>query len=299
MQVLKNINHFFALVKISHTVFAMPFALIGFFWAWHESGISGFPWKMLCLITLCMVFARNAAMGFNRYIDREFDGKNQRTKNREIPAGIISSQAALAFVAVNCILFCLTTVFINRLAFYLSFVALAVVLGYSYTKRFTSFCHFVLGTGLSIAPAGAYIAVTGTLTLFPVLLSALVFFWVGGFDILYALPDDSFDKENNLHSIPAAIGRKNAMILSAAVHLIAILIALTAGFLFDRGVLYWTGCAAFAVLLIYEHVIVSPENLKRINAAFGVMNGMASVCFAIFSIADIFIHPKICVICVL
>jgi 4-hydroxybenzoate polyprenyltransferase len=286
MRIYRDVKHFFSLVKFAHTIFAMPFALTGFCWAWHESAISGFPWKVLFLVLLCMVFARNAAMGFNRYIDREYDKKNQRTKNREIPAGIISPSAALAFVTVNCILFCLTTLFINELAFYLSFAALAVVLGYSYTKRFTFLCHFVLGIGLAIAPTGAYIALTGEFALFPVLLSVLVFFWVSGFDILYALPDYDFDKENKLHSVPVVMGRKNAMILSVTVHVVSIIIAWLIGVLFDRGLFYWAGCTAFAGLLIYQHIIVSPTNLKRINAAFGLMNGIASVCYATLSIID-------------
>jgi 4-hydroxybenzoate polyprenyltransferase len=290
MRIYKDVKHFFSLVKFSHTIFAMPFALAGFCWAWHESAVNGFPWRVLFLVVLCMIFARNSAMGFNRYIDREYDKKNQRTKNREIPAGIIRPSAALAFVIANCILFCITTAFINELAFYLSFVALAVVLGYSYTKRFTFLCHFVLGIGLSIAPTGAYIALTGQFAAFPVLLSILVFFWVSGFDILYALPDYDFDKENKLHSVPVVMGRKNAMILSVAVHVVSIIIALLIGILFDRGFFYWTGCAAFAGLLIYQHTIVSPTNLKRINAAFGLMNGIASVCYAIFSITDMLLN---------
>ncbi|MDR1594377.1 MAG: putative 4-hydroxybenzoate polyprenyltransferase [Prevotellaceae bacterium] len=289
MRIYENVKHFFSLVKFSHTIFAMPFALIGFCWAWHESAASGFPWKVLLLVVLCMVFARNAAMGFNRYIDREYDKRNQRTKNRKIPTGTVSPAAALIFVIVNCILFCLTTLFINELAFYLSFVALAIVLGYSYTKRFTALCHFILGIGMAIAPTGAYIALTGEFALFPILLSLLVLFWGSGFDILYALTDYEFDKENKLHSVPVATGRKNAMILSVAAHVVSIIIALLTGVLFDRGLFYWTGCVAFTGLLIYQHVIVSPTNLKRINAAFGLMNGIASVCYATFSIADILI----------
>ncbi|MDR2287455.1 MAG: putative 4-hydroxybenzoate polyprenyltransferase, partial [Prevotellaceae bacterium] len=283
MRIYRDVKLFFSLVKFSHTIFAMPFALTGFCWAWHESTINGFPWKVLFLAVLCMIFARNAAMGFNRYIDREYDKKNQRTKNREIPAGIISPSAALAFVIVNCILFCLTTVFINELAFYLSFVALLVVLGYSYTKRFTFLCHFILGIGMAIAPTGAYIALTGQFALFPVLLSILVLFWGSGFDILYALLDYEFDKENDLHSVPVIMGRKNAMMLSIAVHVVSVIIAFCIGILFDRGLFYWTGCVTFAGLLIYQHTIVSPTNLKRINAAFGLMNGIASVCYAVFS----------------
>ncbi|MDR1897055.1 MAG: putative 4-hydroxybenzoate polyprenyltransferase [Prevotellaceae bacterium] len=282
------VRHFFSLVKFSHTVFAMPFALIGFFGAWYDLGLGAFPLKILFLVVLCMIFARNAAMGFNRYIDREYDGKNQRTKNREIPAGIISPKTALIFVIVNCILFCVTTLFINCLTFWLSFVALAVVLGYSYTKRFTSLCHFVLGLGLAIAPTGAYISLTGSFALFPVLLSVFVLFWVGGFDILYALLDENFDKENKLYSVPALLGHRNAVILSAAVHLIPLSIALLTGILFNRGRLYWTGCIIFIILLIYQHLVMTPKNLNRVNASFGSVNGIASVCYAFFSIMDMF-----------
>ncbi|MDR1582463.1 MAG: putative 4-hydroxybenzoate polyprenyltransferase [Prevotellaceae bacterium] len=292
MRIYRIVGHFFSLVKFSHTIFAMPFAFASFLWAWRESEMTGFPWKVLFLMVLCMVFARNSAMGFNRYIDREYDKNNQRTKNREIPAGIISPRAAIIFVIINCILFCLTTILINELAFYLSFIALAVVLGYSYTKRFTSFCHFVLGIALSIAPTGAYIALRGEFALFPVLLSLLVLFWASGFDILYALPDYDFDKENKLYSIPVATGRKNAMILSITVHVISILIALWVGILFDRGFFYWTGCFIFAGLLVYQHIIISPTNLKRINIAFGVMNGIASICYATFFIIDMFLNQK-------
>jgi len=283
------IKNYLSLVKFSHTIFALPFAMIGFFWAWFDLSVNKFPFKLLFLVLLCMVFARNAAMGFNRYIDRKFDKQNQRTKSREIPAGIITPTAALVFVIVNCLLFCLTTFFINSLAFCLSFVALAVVLGYSYTKRFTSLCHFILGMGLAIAPTGAYIALTGEFALLPILLSGLVLFWVGGFDILYALPDDGFDKEYNLYSIPAWLGRKKSMILSITVHIIPAAIAILIGCLFNRGGLYWAGTIIFISLLIYQHTIVSPNNLTRLNAAFGTVNGIASVCFALFTISDLFL----------
>ena len=286
---LEKIKNYFSLVKFSHTIFALPFAMVGFFWAWHDLNLTSFPWRVFLLVLLCMVFARNSAMGFNRYIDRKFDKLNKRTENREIPKGIITPQAALAFVIVNCVLFCVTTFFINNLTFYLSFVALAVVLGYSYTKRFTSLCHFVLGMGLAIAPTGAYIALTGHFALLPVLLSVMVLFWVGGFDVLYALPDENFDKENNLYSIPAYLGIKNSMILSAVVHLIPAVIVITIGVMYNRGVIYWVGAIIFITLLIYQHIIIKPTDLKRLNAAFATVNGIASVCYALFTITDLFI----------
>jgi 4-hydroxybenzoate polyprenyltransferase len=290
MTLFNTAKHYFSLVKFAHTIFAMPFALIGFSWAWHESSVETFPLTVFVLVVLCMIFARNAAMGFNRYIDREYDKKNQRTAGREIPAGIVTPTGALVFVVVNSALFCLTTALINRLAFCLSFVALSIILGYSYTKRFTSLCHFVLGAGLAIAPTGAYIAMTGTFAWFPVLLSMLVLFWVGGFDILYALPDYGFDKEHQLHSIPVAIGRQNAVLLSLSAHVVSIFIALLIGILFERGLFYWTGCVMFTGLLIYQHLIVSPTKLRPITAAFGLMNGITSVCYAAFTITDILIR---------
>jgi 4-hydroxybenzoate polyprenyltransferase len=260
---------------------------VGFFGGWHDLELNVFPWRTLIVVVLCMVFARNAAMGFNRYIDRKYDEKNSRTKNREIPSGVITPEAALTFVIVNCVSFCATTLCINRLTFYLSFVALAVVLGYSYTKRFTALCHFVLGLGLSIAPTGAYIALTGEFAVAPTLLSLFVLFWVGGFDIIYALLDENFDRENGLHSVPARLGRRKAMLLSAAAHLATVAIAIYLGLAYGRGVFYWTGCAVFILLLVYQHVIVAPESFEQINATFSSVNGSASVCYALFTVIDL------------
>ncbi|HNE29280.1 MAG TPA: UbiA-like polyprenyltransferase, partial [Saprospiraceae bacterium] len=185
---------YFSLVKFSHTIFAMPFALAGFFIATRQQGPDALNWRLLLLVVLCMVFARSAAMGFNRWLDRDIDAVNPRTRMREIPSGTIPARSALVFVLVNCLLFILTTFFINTLCFLLSPVALAVVLGYSYTKRFTWLCHFVLGLGLALAPVGAYLAVTGHFAWLPVLLGFTVLFWTAGFDIIYALQDEEFDK---------------------------------------------------------------------------------------------------------
>src|ERR1041385_3967632 len=182
-------------MKFSHTVFALPFAIIGFCLAIY-SGKAIFSWEKLFLVIGCMVFARSAAMAFNRYIDREFDAKNQRTAVREIPSGIITPGSALFFVIASSLLFITATFFINPICFYLSPVALLVVLGYSYTKRFTPLCHLILGIGLSLAPIGAYLAATGHFALQPLLFSFAVLFWVSGFDIIYALQDETFDREN-------------------------------------------------------------------------------------------------------
>ncbi|MDR1055936.1 MAG: putative 4-hydroxybenzoate polyprenyltransferase [Prevotellaceae bacterium] len=282
---MSNIKNFFSLVKFAHTLFAMPFAMIGFFEGVQVLGVP-FPWRILLLVVLCMVFARNSAMGFNRYLDRKYDAQNPRTSGRDIPVERVSPQAALGFVVVNCILFCVTSFFINKLTFYLSPVALLVVLGYSYTKRFTALCHFVLGLGLAIAPTGAYIAVTGSFTALPLLYSTIVLLWSGGFDILYALPDEDFDKSVRLKSIPTLLGRKRAMALSWDVHFITALIVVYIGF--SHHWLYWIGAVIFTFLLNYQHIIVKPDNLSKLNAAFFTTNSIASICYAFFVIADLY-----------
>jgi 4-hydroxybenzoate polyprenyltransferase len=201
-----TVLNYLSLVKFSHTVFALPFAIVGYFTAVKMTGTE-FEWQLFAKVILCMVFARNAAMAFNRYADRNFDKMNPRTFVREIPAGVISANAALFFVTINVVLFITTTWFINDLCFYLSPVAMLVILGYSLTKRFTALCHFVLGIGLSLAPIGAFLAVSGYFHIVPALFSLAILFWVGGFDIIYALQDDDFDKSQKLRSIPVILGR--------------------------------------------------------------------------------------------
>ena len=198
---MTTIKNYLSLIKFSHTIFAMPFAIIGFSLGVirKESIISSDPWYLrygptLFLVILCMIFARSAAMAFNRWADNKYDKENQRTKIREIPSGIISPNNALIFVLANCALFTITTYFINKTCFLLSPVALTVILGYSYAKRFTSLCHLILGLGLSLAPIGAFLAVTGEFRLLPLLFSGIVLFWVSGFDIIYALQDEEFDR---------------------------------------------------------------------------------------------------------
>ena len=236
-----------------------------------------------------MVFARSAAMGFNRYLDAKLDALNPRTAIREIPKGIISSRSALLFVMVNCTGFILCCYFINWLCFALSFVTLFVILFYSYTKRFTPLCHLVLGLGLSLAPIGSYIAVTGVFNLIPVLFSIAVLFWVSGFDIIYALQDEEFDKKNNLRSIPAALGKKKALAVSELLHFISAAAIFAAGYFGGFGWYYLAGTAIFAGMLLYQHSVVKPDDLKRVNLAFMTANGIASVIFAIFVLLDIFL----------
>lgn len=235
-----------------------------------------------------MIFARSAAMAFNRYLDRSFDAKNPRTAIREIPAGVIKANSVLSFTIINCLFFIASTFFINKLCFYLSPVALLVVLGYSYTKRFTPLCHLVLGLGLSLAPMGAYLAVTGVFSFLPVLFSLAVLFWVSGFDIIYALQDEEFDKENKLYSVPAWLGKTKALGISELLHVLSAAAIVYAGFYGNFGWLYWAGTVVFLSMLVYQHIIVKPNDLKRVNLVFITANGVASVVFAIFVIADLF-----------
>jgi len=286
----RSVRDYFSLVKFSHTVFAMPFALIGFSLAVSKDEFS-FSIRLLLLIILCMIFARNAAMGFNRLADRNFDALNPRTRKREIPSGIIDTRSAAAFVIINAILFIVAAGFINRLTLFLSPVALLIILGYSLTKRITSLCHFILGLGLSLAPIGAYISVTGHFSLIPLIYSFIVLTWVSGFDIIYALQDDEFDKSNQLHSLPSATGRKKALSISIFVHFITFVLVLIAGVLGKSGSLYWSGAVVFTFLLIYQHSIVRHDDLSKVTMAFATTNGIASILFAVFVILDlIFIY---------
>jgi len=305
---MTTVKKYLSLVKFSHTIFAMPFAMIGFFLAIiymdriplvyapfekRDEPIEKivlfftFNWYLFLLVILCMVFARSAAMAFNRYLDRQFDAKNPRTAIREIPAGIISANSALLFTILMSVLFVVCTFFINRLCFFLSPVALAVILGYSYTKRFTPLCHLVLGLGLSLAPIGAYLAVTGEFALLPVLFSFAVLFWVSGFDIIYALQDEEFDKANNLYSIPSMLGKVKALRVSEILHVLSAACIIAAGLYGQFGLWYWIGAVVFSGMLIYQHSVVKPTDLSRVNLAFMTANGIASVVFAAFVIFDL------------
>ncbi|HEV3410959.1 MAG TPA: UbiA-like polyprenyltransferase [Puia sp.] len=321
---MSKVKSYLSLIRFSHTIFAMPFALIGFAlaanpiftriraswltphlenWVFIRSDIPAWElswWNIsgrqllgkLVLVILCMVFARSAAMAFNRWLDVKWDALNPRTAIREIPAGIISKNNAMRFVVINCLLFITCTWFINPLCFALSFVALAVVLGYSYTKRFTPLCHLVLGLGLSLAPVGAFLAVTGRFMLLPILFSLTVIFWVSGFDIIYALQDEEFDKSQSLYSMPSWLGRAKALRVSELLHLFSTACVVAAGVYGGFGWFYWGGVAIFIGMLIYQHMIVKPNDLSRVNLAFMTANGIASVVFAAFVIADLWVWTR-------
>ena len=279
---------YLSLVLFAHSVFALPFALIGFFLALHTTEYA-FSWKLLLLMLLCMVTARNAAMAFNRYLDRDIDAINPRTAMRDIPAGKISAQNALIFTIVNCLLFVTATYFINSLCFMLSPIALFVVLFYSYTKRITPLCHLVLGAGLGLAPIGAYLVITGQFATVPVLYGFAVLTWVSGFDIIYALQDEAFDRANKLNSIPVWLGTKGAMRVSECLHVLSFIFVLIPAFLMPVGWIYYLGVVFYGGLLIYQHTLFSSTNLSRVNRDFMTTNGYASVIFAVFYLLEIWL----------
>ena len=287
-QFITKIGDYLSLVKFSHTIFAMPFALMAFVFALKTTDAQ-FSWVLLLQIVGCMVFARNVAMGFNRWADHKIDGDNPRTATREIPAGKISPRSALIFVIVNAILFIATSLSINLLTAVLSPVALAVIMFYSYCKRFTAMAHLVLGLSLGIAPAAAYIAATGTISTAPCLISLLVLTWCGGFDIIYALQDLEFDRQRGLHSIPVRFGVRGALYISIALHAVSIAALILFALYCPQGWLLWTGVALFSLCIILEHILVTPTKQRSIGIAFGTLNGIASLTLATFTILQLIV----------
>ena len=253
----------------------------------HEG--AEFSWWLLVQVILCMVFARNVAMGFNRWADRDIDKDNPRTADREIPAGVISPRNAMIFIVVNAVLFVATACTINLLTAILSPVALAVVMFYSYCKRFTALAHIVLGLSLAIAPAGAFIAVTGTLTWEVCLLSLLVLTWCGGFDIIYALQDAEFDRKRGLHSIPSTFSVATSLYISIALHCVSVASLVAFALLLPQSWVLWSGVALFTAILVAEHILVTPKKQRSIGIAFGTLNGLASLTLAAFVIANFLI----------
>jgi 4-hydroxybenzoate polyprenyltransferase len=281
-------------VKFSHTIFAMPFALIGFVLGLRYHFINQTTvdqvWLKFILVLVCMVTARSTAMAFNRYLDRHFDKLNPRTAIREIPAGIIKAEKALVFIGINIVVFIMATYFINTICFYLSPVALFVILFYSYTKRFTYLCHLVLGIGLSLAPIGAYLAVTGSFDVLPLLFSFAVIFWVSGFDIIYALQDIDFDQSQSLYSIPSQWGLKQSLSISRVLHVLSASLVIAAYFVGGFHILYLFGLLIFIGMLIYQQSIVKPYDLSKVNLAFMTANGIASIVFSVFVIGAMLIQ---------
>ncbi len=288
MNFLAKLKTVLEMIKFEHSVFALPFALTGAMLAVRESGL---PWATTAgkfgWIVLAMVAARSAAMAFNRVSDADIDSLNPRTRVRAIPAGLVTKSFTWGFIVFWSGVLVLAAYMLNPLCFKLSPVALAVVLGYSYTKRITALSHLVLGFALGIAPAAAWIAVRGTLDPRILLLTAAVMFWTAGFDIIYSCQDREFDAGTGLHSVPRALGVKNALLVSRLLHVAMVLLLVWLSQSFGLGLLSWVGIGVVAALLLYEHSLVKPHDLSRVNAAFFTVNGFVSVLFFLFWAADV------------
>ncbi len=277
------------MIKFEHSIFALPFALTGALLAIRDGGLTGeLLWRKIAWIVVAMVCARSAAMAFNRLIDADIDGRNPRTKLRHIPAGLLSTGFSWAFVAVSSLIFIFAARELNTLCFRLAPVALGVIFAYSFTKRFTSFSHLVLGFALGIAPAAAWIAVRGSLDVRILWLTAAVTFWTAGFDIIYSCQDYEFDSDAGLFSLPRRLGIAGALRVSRLLHAVMLACLLALVYTLQLGPLSLAGIAVVATLLIYEHWLVKPDDLSRVNAAFFTMNGYVSVLFFLFWAADIF-----------
>ena len=286
MTLLRSLGTTLEMIKWEHSIFALPFALTGAMLAAH-----GWPRPVQILwIVICMITARSAAMAFNRWADADLDAVNPRTAARAIPAGVLTRGFVAVFTVFMAALFILAAAQLNRRTLWLSPVALAIVLLYSYTKRFTRWSHLFLGLALGSAPAAAWIAIRGTLDPRILVLTAAVLFWVAGFDILYACQDTAHDRANGLNSVPATIGISGAFWVARSMHAVMLVLLILLVHLFALGPVALVGIAAVAALLLYEHLIVSPTDLHRLNAAFFTMNGVISVVFFLFVAADILIH---------
>jgi 4-hydroxybenzoate polyprenyltransferase len=281
------------MIKFEHSVFALPFALTGALLAFRDSGYqSGELLAKLAWIVMAMVGARSAAMAFNRLVDARIDARNPRTRMRHLPAGLLSQGFAWAFVGISSLVFLAAAWALNPLCLKLAPLALAIVFFYSFTKRFTSFSHLVLGFSLGIAPAAAWIAVRGSLDARILWLTAAVMFWTAGFDVIYACQDYEFDRAEGLFSVPRALGIARALRVAQAMHALMIGCLLALVYSLHVGPLALAGVAAIAALLVYEHSLVKPTDLSRVNAAFFTMNGYVSVLFFIFWAADIFLLKR-------
>ncbi len=272
---LHSVGIFLEMIKISHSIFALPFALAALFMA-----TDGLPGPLLCLqVVLAVVFARTAALSFNRWADAELDARNPRTRARAIPAGLLPRAFAGVATLFFSALFVLVAAWINQLALALSPVALLVLLGYSFTKRFTYLSHLILGLALGLSPLGAWVAARGELAFLPAILGAAVLFWTAGFDVIYACQDLEFDRHTRIHSIPARWGVTKGLLISRMFHLLALVFLSAVGFLGSMGWIYGAGVAVVAILLICEHSLVKPGDLSRVNQAFFTVNGLVSLTF--------------------
>ncbi len=280
---------YLAMIKFEHSIFALPFAMIGMMWASQAANGTPWPgWRTFGLILLAMVSCRSAAMAYNRIADRDIDALNPRTATRAIPAGLLSLSQSNIFLFVSCALFFLAAGMLNQLTLWLSPAALFVTLFYSRTKRFTPLCHLVLGLSLGMAPAASWIAVRGSLSLPICFCAAAVTCWTAGFDIIYALQDAEFDQSHGLRSIPQTYGLKNALHISRFLHAGAVKLLIVTGILMHSGLLYFVGVASAAGVLIYEQCLVKPTDLSKVNMAFFTLNGFVSIGVFAFALADQF-----------
>ncbi|ADD68028.1 4-hydroxybenzoate polyprenyltransferase [Denitrovibrio acetiphilus DSM 12809] len=282
---MEKFKTFLSMIKVEHTLFALPFAFTGMFLA-----ARGLPSVMTIFwIAVAVLGARSGAMGFNRVADAKIDARNPRTENRDIPAGRLSVREAVLYVIISFAVYFFAAYMLNPLCFYLSPVPFAVFILYSYTKRFTFLCHIVLGVALGIAPIGAWTAVTGSVNIGIVLLGMAVLFWVSGFDIVYACQDIDFDRDEGLFSIPKYLGLRNSLNLARVFHIISFLIFLYTWIYFDLGYIYLVGIIITGVFMVYQHSIIRPEDLSRLDMAFFNLNAYISVSICVFTFLDLMI----------
>ena len=279
---MRALAHILGDIKLAHTIFALPYALISA----HLAFDGNYEIKTLLLILGCMFFARCGAMSFNRYVDARIDSANPRTQDRSIPSGLVKQNQMLAFVIISSILFVACSFFLNLLCFILSFPALFIILFYSYSKHFTIGTHTWLGLALGIAPVGAWIAVRGAFDLGPIILSGAVILWVAGFDVIYALQDIDFDKSEGIKSIPAKYGPAGALAIARLMHTGTLMLLAAFGIYFNLGVAYWVGCGITALLLIVEHGLVKPADFSKVGYAFFTVNGIVSILLLICVLID-------------
>ena len=287
--VLRRLRLTLEMIKFEHSVFALPFALTGALLAIREGGTRGIAGKLLWIV-VAMVGARSAAMAFNRLVDSDLDARNPRTRMRHLPAGLLSRGFAWGFVAISAMVFFLAARALNPLCLRLAPVALGIVFFYSFTKRFTTFSHLVLGFSLGIAPAAAWIAIRGSLDPRILWLTAAVTFWTAGFDVIYSCQDYQFDLDEGLFSLPRRFGIAGALWVARALHVLMVVCLFALVYSLHLGALAVAGVAAVIALLVYEHRLVHANDLSRVDAAFFTMNGYVSVLFFLFWAADIFFH---------
>ena len=282
---MKRFFTFLKMIKLEHSLFALPFAFVGMFLA-----ANGMPsWNVILWVVVAMVGARSAAMGLNRYADAEIDARNPRTASREIPAGNISKKSTIFYIILSLAVYFLAAVMLNRLTAILSPIPILIFILYAYAKRFTNFCHIILGIALGLAPVCAWIAVTGTVNLPPFILGGAIILWVAGFDILYAIQDIEYDRKEGLHSIPAVFGVSGSLIIARLLHFAAFFLFILLMAFTNLGYIYLAGVLISGALMAYEHSLVSKDDLSKLNMAFFNMNAYISITIMIFSIIDIWV----------